>query len=179
MGIYQNGGTLSYVCLFWWAHPTTLQWCASAKGYPCLGEKTLVNTQTGEVWVIFVAIWKWSACLIIYPVIPMQIQTPSHRHLHLKFLARVYSVPDYLPMHGTRISLWHRRAFLWVAVDFNSRAEQKNRWSMWRRHTSGTVDSSCCLGPWSSKKETEVRNICTQRSTCKIRQDEILMVELD
>lgn len=99
MAFYQNADILNYVYLFWWVHPTTLQWCASAKGYPCLGEKMLANTQTSEVWVIFMAIWKWSAHLIIYPVVFMQIQKPSHRHLHLKFLARVYSAPDCLPMH--------------------------------------------------------------------------------
>lgn len=99
MGFDQNGDTVSYVYLFWWAHPATLQWCASAKGYPCLGEKMLVNTQTSEVRVIFMAIWKMSACSIVYPVVSMQIQKPSQRHLHLKFLARVYSVPDYLAMH--------------------------------------------------------------------------------
>lgn len=80
--------------------------------------------------------------------------------------------------HGTQISLRHRRAFLWGAVDFNSWAEQSSRWSMQRGHTSGAVDSGCCLGPWLSK-ETKVRDTCTWRSICEMRQDEILMVEFD
>lgn len=110
--------------VFWWAHPTALQWCASAKGFLWLGENILVHTQT-EVQLIFMSL-KSPTHSIVYPVLSTLIQKLSYRHLHLKFLARVYQSQitcQYL------WNLYHRRAFLWGTVDFNLGAEQKNRWS--------------------------------------------------
>lgn len=137
------------VCyIFWWAHPAALQSCASAKGFLYLGEKMLVHTQT-EVQLIFMENFKSPTHLIIYLVVSMQIQKLSHRYLHLKFMARVYQSQITCQFSW---NLYHRKEFFMRTVDFNLKADENNRWSVQRGHTSNAVDSSCCLGPSSSKR---------------------------
>lgn len=104
------------------------------------------------------AVWKWSGCLIIYPVVSMQIQTTAQPQAPLSEILGQSLFRPRLPAnaHGSQISPWHWKLVLWGAVDFNSQAEQSSRWSMQRGHTSGAVGSSCCLAFWSSKKETEL-----------------------
>lgn len=134
--------------IFWWAYPAALQWCANAKGFLYLGEKMLVHTQT-EVQLIFMENFKSPTHLIIYLVVSMQIQKLSHRYLHLKFMARVYQSQITCQFSW---NLCHRKEFFMTTVDFNLKAEENNRWSVQRGHTSNAVDSSCCLGPSSSKR---------------------------
>lgn len=62
----------------------------------------LDNTQA-EVQLIFMESLKSPTDLIIYPVVSMQTQKLSHRHFHLRFLARVYLSQITYNAHGTYI----------------------------------------------------------------------------
>lgn len=109
----------SAMCIFSDEH---IQQHCSDKGIHAWVKEMLVDIHTHEVREIFMAVWKWSGCLIIYPVVSMQIQTTAQSQAPLSEILGQSLFRPRLPAnaHGSQISPWHWKLVLWGAVDFNS-----------------------------------------------------------